>query len=39
MNDYLEDFDFMNAEEIAVGVFIAPAAFNLAGAFARACFE
>ena len=39
MNDYLEDFDPTKAGEIAVGVFVALAAFKLAKALARACFE
>ena len=39
MNDMLDDFDPAKASEIAVGVFFALAAFKLAGAIARACFE
>jgi len=39
MNEFLEDFDPSKAGEIAVGVFVALAAFKLAKAFARACFE
>ena len=39
MNDLFEDFDPTKAGEIAVGVFVALAAFKLAKAFARACFE
>ena len=39
MNDFLEDFDSTKAGEIAVGVFVALAAFKLAKAVIRACFE
>lgn len=39
MNDFLEEFDSTKAGEIAVGVFVALAAFKLAKAVARACFE
>ena len=38
MNDFLDEFDSTKAGEIAVGVFIAPTAFKLAKAIARACF-
>ena len=38
MNDYFEDFNSTNACEIAVGVFIALAAFHLARAIVRASF-
>ena len=39
MNDYLEKFSGTKASEIAVGVFVALAAFKLAKAVIRACFE
>ena len=39
MNDLFEDFDPTKAGEIAVGVFVALAAFKLAKALARACFD
>lgn len=39
MSDFLEDFDSTKAGEIAVGVFVALAAFKLAKAVIRACFE
>ena len=39
MDDFLEDFNSAKAGEIAVGVFVALAAFKLAGAIVRACFD
>lgn len=39
MNDFMEDFNPTKAGEIAVGVFVALAAFKLAKNIARACFE
>ena len=39
MNDFLNDIDPARTGEIAVGVFIALAAFKLAKSIVRACFE
>ena len=39
MNDLFEDFDATKAGEVAVGVFVAIAAFKLAKGILRACFD
>lgn len=39
MNDFLEEFDGVKAGEVAVGVFVALAAFKLAKGIMRACFD
>ena len=39
MNDLLEEFNAAKAGEVAVGVFIAIAAFKLAKGIVRACFD
>ena len=38
MNDLFEEFNATKAGEVAVGVFVAIAAFKLAGCIVRACF-
>ncbi len=39
MNDLFEDFNATKAGEIAVGVFVALAAFKLTKCIVRACFD
>lgn len=39
MNDLFEDFNAAKAGEVAVGVFVAIAAFKLARSIVRACFD
>ena len=39
MNDLFEDFNSTKAGEVAVGVFVAIAAFKLAKGIVRACFD
>ena len=39
MNDIFEDFNATKAGEVAVGVFVAIAAFKLAKGIIRTCFD
>jgi hypothetical protein len=39
MNDFLEDLDAGRIGEVAVGVFVALAAFKLVEGIVRACFD